>query len=419
MVALRFPLELMAAFRQSFFKSDPDIFSVIVAKVAKGKSGSTFALMSQVVNNITVQPLSGRISRVQNNGNDVGAVQRSAGRYIIELVEGLGTVEAGAEASGGLTVYWGEVEQPELASALTELVKAERNPFILDGVEYNWVVEGSMVKMSQTADGVQVATITRGQGFTSAVDNDDGMVHWTCVVVAAVLEASGWEELHSPRRQRRDQRPAELLIQLRVASITGNVSPGNGDQRPPEAPLHTTSAMENPAMLGDDELTLTTGEENIFRLPSTTTGARGQVADHDLAAPNKISTVLAFQAHLERRLAVDASGFPAPNERYWIWSVAIEETYEQTRMDTPINKVDDLNWRNVGPNRFTTTVVPKGMSDRIGKRRRGWSEDMEVEEKKAVTNSGPYDQIVAKPPPSLDPGLGAEIFDIVLRILAQ
>ncbi|KAJ7585151.1 hypothetical protein C8J56DRAFT_1166307 [Mycena floridula] len=115
-----------------------------------------------------------------------------AGRYTIVLVGGLGTIEAGAEASGGLTVYWGEVEQPELASALIELVKAERNPFILDGVKYSWVVEGSMVKMSQTADGVQVATITRGQGLTSAVDND-GMVHWTCIVVAAVLEASGWE----------------------------------------------------------------------------------------------------------------------------------------------------------------------------------------------------------------------------------
>ncbi|KAJ7585150.1 hypothetical protein C8J56DRAFT_1053545 [Mycena floridula] len=141
-------------------------------------------------NQIVVQAVGGRPSRIQNNGNNVGFATRQPGGAGIELGR-LGTVQVVAGTTRK-TVYWGQTEDIEVGSALTELFKANRRAFNLDGSTYGWTVQGSVVRLVSPAGGQPVAVITRGQGFTSAVNNDQGMVHWTCVIVAAVLEVSGW-----------------------------------------------------------------------------------------------------------------------------------------------------------------------------------------------------------------------------------
>ncbi|KAJ7585149.1 hypothetical protein C8J56DRAFT_1053544 [Mycena floridula] len=144
-------------------------------------------------NQIVVQAASGRTCRIQTNGNNLGSALVQPGGFAIEIAE-LGNVQVVA-GRARKTVYWGQSEQPEMGSALTELFKGNRREFILDGLTYEWSVQGSVVHLMRSEGGPSAATITRGQGFTSAVNDDQGIVYWTCVVVAAVLEISGWRGL--------------------------------------------------------------------------------------------------------------------------------------------------------------------------------------------------------------------------------
>ncbi|KAJ7585143.1 hypothetical protein C8J56DRAFT_1166302 [Mycena floridula] len=146
--------------------------------------------MNQLNNQIVVQTTSGRAYRIQNNGNNLGAVLQEPGGLAIELV-GLGNVKVVAGMTRKM-VYWGHTEQVEIGSALIELFKGNRRAFTLESLTYEWTVQGSIVHLQRSEGGPAAAVITRGQGFTSAVNSDQGMVHWTCVVIAAVLEASGW-----------------------------------------------------------------------------------------------------------------------------------------------------------------------------------------------------------------------------------
>ncbi|KAJ7585148.1 hypothetical protein C8J56DRAFT_1053543 [Mycena floridula] len=141
---------------------------------------------------IVVQASSDDVFRIETNGNEIGFVIRRPGGFAIELRR-LGNIQVLAGMSKKM-VYWGQTEHVEMGSAVNELLKGNRRAFTLDGSTYNWSVQASVVHLVRS-EGPPEAVIIRGQGFTSAVNDDEGLVHWTCVVAAAVLEASGWRGL--------------------------------------------------------------------------------------------------------------------------------------------------------------------------------------------------------------------------------